>query len=148
MPPDPVPADPPPDPMSAAERAAWLDRVAEEDQPPDLEEWSGSDDELTAADLADLAELREAAEADALAAADAVARGLPGGQYVRPERRGPGHSGSARLRPGESCSRAAAFGAGMALDVMPGCPELAWLADAAAGRMTGTRVRAMMSWPG
>jgi len=63
--------------MTAQERAASLDRVAEEDEPPGLEEWSGPDDELTAADLA---ELREAAEADA---------------------------------------RAAAFGAGMALDVMP-----------------------------
>ena len=34
---------------------------------------------------------------------------------------------------GESCSRAAAFGTGMALDVMPGGPELALSADAAAG---------------
>jgi len=44
--------------MSAAERAAWLDRVAEEDQPPELEEWSGPDDELTAADLANAAAAR------------------------------------------------------------------------------------------
>ena len=136
MPPEPVPADPPPDPMTAAERAAWLDRVAEQDEPPapeEWEDWPGPDDELTAADLAELAGLREAAEADALATAEAVARGLPGGQYVRPERRGPGLPGSARPLPGESCSRAGAFGAGMALDVTPGCPQLAWLADAAAG---------------
>ena len=133
MPPEPVPADPPPDPMSAEERDAWLDRVAEQDEPLDLEEWSQSDDELTAEDLAELAELRAAAEADALAAAEAAARGLPGGQYVRPGRRGPGQPGSARCYPGEFSGRAAAFGAGMALDVLPGCPELAWLADAAAG---------------
>ncbi len=133
MPPDPVPADPPPDPMTAAERAAWLERVAEQDEPPGLEEWSGPDDELTAADLAELAELREAAEAAALAAADAVRRGMPGGQPIRLKSRGPGYPGSARPSPGESCSRAAAFGAGMALDVLPGCPGLAQLADAAAG---------------
>ena len=48
-------------------------------------------------------------------------------------RRGPGQPGSARIRAGESCSRAAAFGTGMALDVMPACPELALAADAAAG---------------
>ncbi len=38
-----------------------------------------------------------------------------------------------REAAGGSCSRAAAFGIGMALDVMPACPELAMLADAAAG---------------
>jgi hypothetical protein len=38
-----------------------------------------------------------------------------------------------RIFPGESASRAAAFGAGLALDIMPGCPDLAMLADAAAG---------------
>ena len=41
--------------------------------------------------------------------------------------------GSARRFPGESSSRAAAFGTGLALDVMPGCADLAMLADAAAG---------------
>src|SRR5579864_3644689 len=109
MPPEPVPADPPPDPMTAQERAAWLDRVAEQDEPPEPEEWPGPDDELTAEDLAELAELRAAAEADARAAAEAAARGLPGGQYVRPERRGPGQPGSARGYPGEFSGRAAAF---------------------------------------
>ena len=48
-------------------------------------------------------------------------------------RRGPGQPGSARIPAGESSSRAAAFGAGMALDVMPACPELALAADAAVG---------------
>jgi hypothetical protein len=48
-------------------------------------------------------------------------------------RRGPWQPGSAGLRAGESSSRAAAFGTGMCLDVMPACPDLAMLADAAAG---------------
>ena len=48
-------------------------------------------------------------------------------------RRGPGQPGSARIPAGESSGRAAAFGTGMALDVMPACPELALAADAAAG---------------
>ena len=48
-------------------------------------------------------------------------------------RRGPGQPGSARLPAGESSSRAAAFGTGMPLDVMPACPDLALLADQAAG---------------
>src|ERR1700760_1514750 len=47
--------------------------------------------------------------------------------------RGPGQPGSARLSPGESASRAAGFGPGMALDVLPGCAQLAVAADAAAG---------------
>ena len=48
-------------------------------------------------------------------------------------RRGPGQPGSARLFPDESSSRAATFGTGLVLDVMPGCPDLAMLADRAAG---------------
>jgi hypothetical protein len=48
-------------------------------------------------------------------------------------RRGPEQPGSARVYPGESASRAASFGSGMALDVMPACPGLALSADAAAG---------------
>src|SRR5260370_13475719 len=128
-----VPGDPPPDAMTAAERAAWRERVAEQDDPPGPEEWPGPDDALTAAGLGGVAEWREAAGAAALAAADAVRRGLPGGQPIRLKSRGPGHPGSARRAPGESCSRAAAVGAGMALDVMPGWPGLAQLADAAAG---------------
>ena len=46
-------------------------------------------------------------------------------------RRGPGQAGSARVFPGESASRAAGFGAGMAWDVTPGCAQLAVAADAA-----------------
>ena len=48
-------------------------------------------------------------------------------------RRGPGQPGSAERRPGEFASRAAGFGAGMALDVMPGCGALAGFAAEAAG---------------
>ena len=48
-------------------------------------------------------------------------------------RRGPGQPGSAQVFPGESASRAAAFGTGLVLDVLPGCPDLALFADAAAG---------------
>src|SRR5689334_7127344 len=46
-------------------------------------------------------------------------------------RRGPGQAGSARVFPGESASRAAGFGTGMAWDVMPGCAQLGVAADAA-----------------
>ena len=46
-------------------------------------------------------------------------------------RRGPGQAGSARVFPGESASRAAGFGTGMAWDAMPGCAQLAVAADAA-----------------
>jgi len=84
MPPEPVPADPPPDPMTAAERAAWLDRVAEQDEPPapeEWEEWPGPDDELTAEDLAELAELRAAAGADARATAEAGRRHVRNLEY-------------------------------------------------------------------
>ncbi len=69
----------------------------------------------------ELAEIREAA-ADELLAVGAATSG----------RRGPGQPGSARVFPGESASPAAAFGPGMAFDVLPGCAQLAVAADAAA----------------
>jgi hypothetical protein len=47
-------------------------------------------------------------------------------------RRGPGQPGSARVFPSEPASPAAAFGPGMALDVLPGGPGLAVAASAAA----------------
>src|SRR5690242_19359998 len=129
MPPEPVPANPRwdddpawsrPDPMTPEEREAWLDHLAEADEPPDL------DDEEDGKDVApltaeELAEAREGA-----AAGPAVWAAVAG-------RRGPGQPGSARVYPGESASRAASFGPGMALDVMPACPGLALSADAAAG---------------
>ena len=115
------------DPMTAAEREAWLDRLcAQDDDPSDApEEYRdpGScapppgQDELTAGELAGI---REAA-ADEMLALDAASTG----------RRGPGQAGSARVFPGESASRAAGFGTGMAWDVTPGCAQLAVAADAA-----------------
>ena len=63
------------------------------------------------------------AAADELLAVEAASTG----------RRGPGQPGSARVFPGESSGRAAAFGPGMVFDVLPGCAQLAVAADAAAG---------------
>ena len=136
MPSVPAPADPgrdedpawlDRDPMTAAEREAWLDRLcAQDDDPSDApqEYWDPEScapppgqDELTDRELA---EVREAA-GDEMLALDAAGTG----------RRGPGQAGSARVFPGESASRAAGFGTGMAWDVTPGCAQLAVAADAA-----------------
>ena len=126
MPQQPVPADPgrdeglawlDRDPATAAERAAWLDRVCEHDEPPEPEEY----EDFAPLTAEELAEIRQAA-ADELLAVEAATAG----------RRGPGQPGSARVFPGESSSPAAAFGPGMALDVLPGCAGLAVAADAAA----------------
>ena len=115
------------DPMTAAEREAWLDRLcAQDDDPSDApqEYWDPEScapppgqDELTADELAGI----RAAAADEMLALDAASTG----------RRGPGQAGSARVFPGESASRAAGFGTGMAWDVTPGCAQLAVAADAA-----------------
>ena len=113
-----------PDPMTAEEREAWLDRLAEADEPPGLEEEDWEDFEPLTAD--ELAEVENAA-GDELLAVEAATTG----------RRGPGQPGSARVFPGESSSPAAAFGPGMALDVLPGCAGLAVAADAAAGEDDG-----------
>src|SRR6266567_2521436 len=113
-----------PDPMTPEEREAWLDRLAEPDEPPDLEEEDWEDFEPLTAD--ELAEVEKAA-GDELLAVEAATTG----------RRGPGQPGSARVFPGESSSPAAAFGPGMALDVLPGCAGLAVAADAAAGEDDG-----------
>ena len=136
MPSVPAPADPgrdedpawlDRDPMTAAEREAWLDRLcAHDDDPSDQpEEYRDPEscapppgqDELTADELAGIA----AAAGDEMLALDAASTG----------RRGPGQAGSARVFPGESDSRAAGFGTGMAWDVTPGCAQLAVAADAA-----------------
>src|SRR6476659_5129671 len=136
MPSVPAPADPgrdddpawlDRDPMTAAEREAWLDRLcAQDDDPADApQEYRDPEscapppgqDELTEQELAGIAE----AAADEMLALDAASTG----------RRGPGQAGSARIFPGESGSRAAGFGTGMAWDVMPGCAQLAVAADAA-----------------
>ena len=119
---DPLPDDLagwPPDPMSAEEREAWLDRLCQSGDPPEEEDEDGDVGPLTAGELAGV----RAAAADELLAAEAAMTG----------RRGPGMAGSARVFPGQSCSPAAAFGPGMALDVTPGCAGLAVAADAAAG---------------
>jgi hypothetical protein len=113
-----------PDPMTAAELEAGLDRVCEQDEghPEDEDEYGDFEpftpDELT--------EIREAA-ADELLAVKAATTG----------RRGPGQPGSARVFPGQSSSPAAGFGPGMPLDILPGCAGLAVAADAAAGEDGG-----------
>ena len=72
MPPEPVPADPGPDedlawldrdPMTVEEREAALDRICEEDEPPELED-DGDYKPFTAKELA---EIREAAADELLA---------------------------------------------------------------------------------
>ena len=127
-----------PDPMTEEEREAWLDDLAEPFDPEEYPDPEGppppGEDELTPGEVA---EIREVTEAEARAAANGARSGTTGALAVIAAlagRRGPGQPGSARRLPGESGSRAAAFGAGLVLDVMPGCPDLAMLADAAAGR--------------
>src|SRR6185369_8711839 len=107
-----------PDPMTAAELEADLDRVCEHDEPPGPDEF----EDVEPFTAEELAEIREAA-ADELLAVEAATAG----------RRGPGQPGSARVFPGESSSPAAGFGPGMPLDVLPGCAGLAVALDAAAG---------------
>ena len=118
----PVPADPGPGDLAwldrDPERECWLDRAREHDEPPEPEEF----EDYAPLTPDELAEIEDAATDDLLAVA-AAASG----------RRGPGQPGSARVFPGESSSRAAGFGPGMALDVLPGCAQLAVAADAAAG---------------
>src|SRR5690348_16000765 len=146
MPSVPAPADPgrdedlawlDRDPMTAAEREAWLDRLCAQDDDPSGapgEYWDPEscvpppgEDELTEQELAGVAE----AAADEMLGLDAASTG----------RRGPGQAGSARRFPGESDSRAAGFGTGMAWDVMPGCAQLAAAADAAGSGGPGDSLR-------
>src|SRR6201994_78133 len=117
MPSVPAPADPgrdedparvDRDPMTAAEREAWLDRLcAQDDDPSDgpQEYWDPEScapppgqDELTAEELAGV---REAA-ADEMLALDAASTG----------RRGPGQAGAARGVPGAAGRPAGRFGGG------------------------------------
>src|SRR5690349_4847620 len=123
MPPSPVPADPGWDQDLAwldrdPEREVWLARAREHDEPPGDDEDYGYFEPFTAEELAEI----EEAAADELLAVTAATTG----------RRGPGQPGSARVFPGESARRAAGFGPGMVLDVLPGCAGLAVAADAAA----------------
>jgi hypothetical protein len=88
---------------------------------------------------AELAEIAEAMAARSPAGRDepdpaGVARGLAAqSAAASAKRRGPGQPGSARALAGESSSRALSFGTGLELDIMPACPDLAELADRAAG---------------
>ena len=126
--------------MTEEEWLAWCEATAGQDEPFDPQEWwdpegppPPSEDALTAAELAGIA---EAVEGVARAAADGARLRTTGALAVlaaSPGRRGPGQPGSAQVFPGESSSRAAAFGSGLALDVAVGCPELAAFADLAAG---------------
>jgi Domain of unknown function (DUF222) len=145
MPLSPVPAEPwwdddpawtRPDPMTAGELAASLARTCEQDEPPEPEEY----EDVPQLTPGELAEIREAA-ADELLAVEAASTG----------RRGPGQPGSARILPGQSASPAAAFAPGMALDVLPGCAQLAVAADAAeddgfAGVPEGELVGLLCAW--
>jgi len=146
MPPKSVPAAPDwdddpawtrPDPMTPEDREAWLDWVCEHDEPPGEED----DEDFAPLTPEELAEIREAT-ADELLAVEAASAG----------RRGPGQPGSARVFPGQSSSPAAAFGPGMALDVLPGCAQLAVAADAAAaadsfaGVSEGELVGVLCAW--
>jgi hypothetical protein len=120
--PSPVPADPGWDEDLAwldrdPEREDWLDRAREHDEPPGEDEDDENFEPFTPEELAEIDE----AAADELLAVKAATTG----------RRGPGQPGSARTFPGESASRAASFGPGMVLDVLPGCAGLAVAADAA-----------------
>src|SRR5690348_17894683 len=115
---------------------AWCEALEASGQPlgPDDEEEPGGDAAPWDADLdAIIAECREVTAEEAAFAARAARLGLPGGTPVADGRRGPEQPGSAARRPGEFVSRAAGFGAGMALDVMPGCGALAGFAAEAAG---------------
>src|SRR5215475_14533591 len=144
MSPEPVPADPGWDEDLAwldrdPERETWLDRAREHDDPPGPEPEGYQDyASLTEEELAGI----EDAAADELLAVETATSG----------RRGPGQPGSARVFPGQSSSPAAAFGPGMAFDVMPGCAQLAVAADAAAeddrfdGVSEGELVGVMCAW--
>ena len=126
--------------LTEEEWLAWCAATAGQDEPFDPEEWYDPDgppppgeDVLTAAELAGIA---EAVEGVARAAADGARLGTTGALAVLAAsagRRGPGQPGSERRFAGESSSRAAAFGSGLALDVAPASVVLAELADQAAG---------------
>jgi len=115
---------------------AWCEALEASGQPLDPDEEDPGEDDAAPWDVdldALIAECREVTAVEAALAARAARRGLPGGTPVCDGRRGPGQPGSAQRRPGEYLSRAAGFGAGMLLDVMPGCGALAGFAAEAAG---------------
>jgi len=79
--------------MTPEEREAWLDHLAETDEPPGEEDW----EDFAPLTAEEIAQTREGA-----AAGPAIWAAMAG-------RRGPGQPGSARTYPGESASTAAAF---------------------------------------
>ena len=125
------PGGPVPAPDADEDWLAWCDAAAQAPDPDEEEPGSAApwDYDLDAV----IAECRQVTAEEAAAAARAARLGLPGGQSVPLARRGPGQPGPARTAPGEYLSRAAGFGAGMALDTMPGCGALAGFAAEAAG---------------
>jgi hypothetical protein len=70
-----------PDPMTAEEREAWLDRLAEADEPPAEEDW----EDFAPLTADELAEVEEAA-GDELLAVEAATTGA--GDRASPARRG------------------------------------------------------------
>jgi hypothetical protein len=118
--------------MSEEDWKAWCAARAGEDEP--AEEEDPPPEEYGLEEV--IAECREIAEDQARAAAVAARVGATGALAAiaaMAGRRGPGQSGSAQVFPGEYPGRAAQFATGMLMDTMPGCPELAAFADAAAG---------------
>ena len=135
-----------PDPMTAEEREACLERdLAEDLDPEELQcedDFLNPDADLTEAELAEIAAAMRERAAVAPGARAGAAGADPAGiaavlaalaAAASAHRRGPGQPGSARPLARESSSAAAAFGTGQMLDVMPACPDLAVLADRAAG---------------
>ena len=130
------------DPMEDPQvREAYLDALAEEDEPADPDEEEDPDNApppgLDDAQLAELvAGARQVtvdrARADALAArlGETAAMAAVAAAIGR---RGPGMPGSARSFPGEYASAAAGFATGKPLDAAPGCASLGLFAEDAAG---------------
>jgi hypothetical protein len=160
MPPGPIPPDPgrDEDPRLVPSWPEWMDDPAylagrpedpgglgldedpDDEPPPDVDpgELAAEAERITGEAAREAAVLAGAGLTAAVAADVAAAAG----------RRGPGMPGSAQSSPGVFASRASGFGSGKPLDVAAGCLVLGQFAEQAAGRMTGTRARPMMSWPG
>jgi uncharacterized protein DUF222 len=128
--------------MTAEEWEILLEHdLAEDLDPEELQyedDFLNPDADLTEAELAEIAaamDARTEAEPGAAGADPAGVAAVLAAQAAAAaaRRRGPGQPGSMRPLAGESSSAAAAFGTGMMLDVMPACPDLAVLADRAAG---------------
>ena len=95
-----------PDPVSAQELEAWLDHLAEQDEPFDPEEYPDPDgpsppgeDELTAAEVAEVA---EAVLGEAQGVVNGARSGTSGALAVIAAiggHRGPGQPGAARVGP-------------------------------------------------